>query len=169
MNFHHSLYIIKAWYIYIYIYVYFFLLFFLLVNQTKIFSLFFLYIYLFLYFIVLGDYAWMCLHVSVDESHSVKLCIKWKIEYWNSMCNLIIYLFIFYLQYLKKKWKKVVFTIISLYKRSFIYFFIPCVCHSYFAYVVRLVSITSCLITFMLVYGFFVPLWLSLCFPSETL
>ena len=76
------------------------------------------------------------------------------------MCNLIMYLFIYFLSpiFKKKKWKKVVFTIISLYKRSFIYFFIPCVCHSYFAYVVRLVSITSCLITFMLVYGFFVPL-----------
>jgi len=35
---------------------------------------------------------------------------------------------------------------------------IPYVCHSYFAYVVPLISIASCFITFMLVYGFFMPL-----------
>ena len=42
-----------------------------------------------LYCIVLSDYAWKCLHVSIDESHSVKFCIKWKREYWYSMYNLI--------------------------------------------------------------------------------
>ena len=44
---------------------------------------------------------------------------------------------------------------------------IPYVCHSYFAYVVPLISIASCFITFMLVHGFFVPLWSSLCFPGK--
>ena len=43
-----------------------------------------------LYCIVLGNHAWKCLYALVHGLHSVKLCIKWKREYWY-LCTFSIF------------------------------------------------------------------------------
>ena len=78
-------------YLFIYIYISFRYFFSCKSNKNIIFFFLVYLFFLYLYCIVLGDHAWKCLHVYVDESHGVKICIKWKIEYWNSMCNLFFF------------------------------------------------------------------------------
>ena len=125
-----------------------------------------------LYFIVLGDHVWKCLYASVHGLHSVKLCLKWKREYWYSMYNIF---FFFFLKMFFSKSCSILFSGGKLFLQPLLFIVgdlivcIPYVCHSYFAYVVPLISIASYFITFMLVHGFFVPLWSSLCFNGKVL
>ena len=77
-----------------------------------------------LYFIVLGDHVWKCLYASVHGLHSVKLCLKWKREYWYSMYNLCFFFFFPQNVFLQKlfysfQWGKVVFTTLAVHSGRF--------------------------------------------------